>query len=104
MEPDDGITVNGNTLRVSGELGPDNESPFDEATQKLLASRDNPLVVDLSDAHYVASSYVRHIATLAVEANRHGLRVVLVAERRTIRMLELAGLDKLGNVELVRAD
>jgi len=104
MKPNDGMTVNGNTLRISGELGPDNESPFDEATRKLLASHENPLVVDLSGVHYVASSYVRHIVTLAVEANRQGLRVVLVAERRTIRMLELGGLDKLDNVELVRAD
>jgi len=104
MKANDGITVNGNTLRVAGELGPDNESPFDEATRKLLASQENPLVVDLSGVHYVASSYVRHIVTFAIEANRQGLTVVLVAERRTIRMMELGGLDRLDNVELVRAE
>ncbi len=102
------IEVEEGTLRASGVLGYEDEERFASALGRLLdflkTGACERLVVDLSEVDFVSSSYVRHIAHVMVEAKRDGRRVVVRARERVARILRLAGLDKLGDFEVVDAD
>ena len=100
-EEPQGITVQGDTLRARGELGPQLEAAFEEATSRLLESAEDPLVIDLTGVRYVNSTYVRHIAAAALDASKLGRRIRLMATRRAMRVFEFAGLQKMANVDVV---
>lgn len=100
---DTSFEVAGNRLRVCGELGPDDEKEeaFAKASQGLMETEHETLVIDLTAVRYMGSSYVRHIAPVMVWAKQHGRSVTVRATKRVARLLSIAGLDRLGDVEVV---
>ncbi len=95
------IDVNEGTLRASGVLGLEEEDRFESALKRLAESEARRLVIDLSEADYVSSSYVRHMAEVMVEAKKSGRSVVVRAKGQVARILGLAGLEKLSEFEVV---
>lgn len=93
--------IEGNTLRVSGELGVDEERAFEQALRTLLATSYAALVVDLSGVKYASSGYVRHIAMAIMEAKRKNRTITLRASRRIARLLQIGGVDRLAPLEVV---
>ena len=98
---DTSIELEGNTLRVCGELGPDEEEPFENTLRKLMEMGHSTLVIDLSGVDRMRSLYVRHIALAMARANKEGRSITVRAKRPVLNVLVLAGLDKLGKIEFV---
>ena len=93
--------LRGGTLYVCGDLGLDEEAGFEQALAALVRAEADALVLDLSGVDYLGSGYVRYLALTMVEAKRRNRPIALLAKKRTARLLHLAGLDKLGTVEVV---
>jgi len=93
--------IDGNTLRVRGELGVDEEKAFEQALRELLATNHAALVIDLASVRYASSGYVRHIAMTIMDAKQKNRSVTVRASRRIARLLQIGGVDRLAPVELV---
>ena len=91
----------GGTLRVIGDLGPGDEAAFEDALNGLLAEGGKALVIDLCDARYVSSSYVRHVALALMRAREEDRTVTIRAGRRVARVLEMGGVNKLATMLIV---
>lgn len=91
--------LSGDTLMVSGDLGPHEEKAFVDALRGLVETEAESLVLDLSGVRYLGSSYVRHVAKMLMEAKKEGKAVTVRAHQRVVRILEMGGLDKLGAIE-----
>ena len=96
--------LQGNCLRVSGEHGPENEEQFEDALNGLLDSGANPKVIDMSAVTYVSSGYIRMLAFAVVRAKKTNSQLIIKANRRVVRLLQMGGIDKIGTVELVNGD
>ena len=95
------IVIEGHTLTVHGELGPENEQAFQDALDELLTVDAEQYVIDVSEVRYVSSAYVGLIALLIVEARKKRRPVTVLASPKAARLLELGGLDRLADVRVV---
>ena len=95
------FVMEGHTLTVHGELGPDDEGAFQKALEDLLAIEAEQYVIDLSGVPYMSSGYVGPIALLMVEARKKGRPVTVLARSKAARLLHLGGLDRLAEVRTV---
>ncbi len=95
------IEVSGNTLRVCGDLGPDEVIAFRTAAQTLVETEHEELVMDLASVPYIGSVYVRDISLVMLEAKKHGRSVSVRATQSVARALSMVRVDKLGNIEVV---
>ena len=102
--PDASFELFGNTLRVHGELCSDCERDFEDALRKLIATVHASFVVDLSNVRFMSSSYVRHIIRAMAWATQKDRSITVRAKGPTLRLLQLAGVDRLGKIELVNSD
>jgi anti-anti-sigma factor len=93
--------VNGNRLRVQGELGPDDERAYSEALFELLKTGFDEIEVDLRGLSYMSSAYVGSTCLLTLVANQRKRDVTLIAKRDIGRILTASGLDKLTTVKIV---
>jgi len=93
--------INGGTLKVTGDLHAVAEHDLHRELEKLLASGESPLVLDITDVQYRGSSYVRLIAMAMLRAQDKGADLTVRATPRAARVLEMGGIDKLGKVEIV---
>ncbi len=106
----------GDTLCVSGDLGPREMPRFEEALRRLIAHRGpswvtgprllglrelaaGPLEVDLSGVCHVSTDCARLLANAMAEAGRRGRSTVVLARKRALLLLQLAGVDRLGTIE-----
>ena len=97
-------------------MGPDEEPGFESALRRLMEADSRALVIDLAKVTYVSSSHVRrsrdhdvvpatrHLAAVMVEARESGRSITLRVRERSARILRMAGLDKVGNIEVVGED
>ena len=95
------FTLEGGTLKITGDLHIAVESNFRAETDKLLGLAVKPLVLDITDVQYRGSSYVRLIAMAMIRANELSVDLTIRATARTVRILEMGGLEKLGHIETV---
>ena len=89
-----------NTLVVRGELEPECQPQFEQALEKLTGSEHADIILDLSDVHYISSSYVRYVAAAAVDMKRAGRTLTVRGSREVRRLMQLGGIDRLCTVEL----
>ena len=95
------FAIEGSTLAVRGELGPESEGAFQKALDDLLAAGgDERYVIDLSEVRYVSSGYVGPIAQALVEARRKGRPVTILARQKIVHLMRLSGLEKLAEVQI----
>ena len=98
------IEVSGNTLRVFGDLGPDEVLAFRKAAQDLVETEHGDLVMDLAGTRYIGSVYVRDIALVMLEAKKLGRSVSVRTTRSVARILSMVGVDKLGDIQVADED
>lgn len=96
--------VRGNTLRVRGELGLGQRSVLQEQLAKLIETDDVPLVLDLSGIRFLGSGYMGIVSSAILAAKKRGHAFTIRAASRMLRLLKLAGMDKLGTFELAPED
>jgi anti-anti-sigma factor len=96
--------IQGNTLRVRGELELDERSVLQEQLAKLIETDDAPLVLDLSGISFMGSSYMGIVSSAILAARKRGHAFTIRAASRMLRLLKLAGIDKLGTFELAPED
>jgi anti-sigma B factor antagonist len=83
-------------LSVSGEIDTLTAAPFTAATDELLTSTDDTLVIDLSAVRFLASSGLAVLISAAHRAEERGIRLRLVVSNRAVRRpLEITGTDEL---------
>ncbi len=92
----------GDTLSVSGDLGAQDEKELERALEGLFDTGTEIMVVDLTGVRYLSSSYVRHVAMLAIRAKQKERSVVVRAHERVVRILKMGGLDKIATIEVIR--
>jgi len=85
--------VTGNRLIITGDFSADADTGFDEACQKLLSAGESELIVDLSAATRVCSTYVGLLAELCLNAGNGGKTLTIRCGRKINRVLTEAGLD-----------
>ena len=95
------FTISGETLLVTGDLHAAAEDQFRDAMRELLASGVESPVIDITGVQYRGSSYVRLIAMAMMQAKDEGHSLTVRAAERTVRILEMGGLAKLGNIVAV---
>ena len=93
-----------NTLSVKGELDPHAEPAFVDMLKRLAESDLKEIIVDLTHVHYISSLYARHLAQVAVDAQKSGRHVMVRASREVFRLMQLGGIDKLCDVTLAEQD
>jgi anti-anti-sigma factor len=93
--------LSGGVLVVSGAIGYDLDRRFNEACQRMVASPETRLVLDLSKVSYLSSTYLGVIAPLYAATTKAGKTLVLRAQAKVARVLRLSGFDRLGEVEVV---
>ena len=94
----------GSRLRVTGEIGFDDEAAFTEALKKLFAEQEPPYTVNLTKVTFMSSSCVRIVAAAIVAAGKETPHVRVEAKKKILRLFELAGIDKIGELELVEEE
>ena len=103
-----GITAkfdsSGNVLRVTGEIGFDDEAVFTQELQRFIAEHEPPFTVDLTDVSFMSSSCVRIVAAAIVAAGHNAPKLRVVAKKKILRLFELAGIDNIGSLELVEEE
>ena len=85
--------VNGNSLVVTGDFSKDADTGFDDACQQLLAVGEAEVVVDLTAATRVCSTYVGLLAELCLNAKNRGKTLTIRSGGKINRVLTEAGLD-----------
>lgn len=93
--------VSGNTLRVCGELGPDDEEVFSATVYGLMETEHETLVIDVTGVRFIRSNCVHDIVLMMVQARQDGRPVSVRATERVARILSAAGVDKVGTIEVV---
>ena len=88
-------------LTVHREVLHDQDLLFDEACRRLLASKSDDLLIDLSEATYINSTYVGIIAATFFQANARKKRLKLRATRGLCEVLRLAGFEEFIPIEQV---
>jgi len=84
------------TIAVAGELDLAAAEKFDGAVARALAERPETVAVDLTATGFIDSSGVRCILQASRDAERHGVRlVILPAPEDVHRIFELCGLATL---------
>jgi len=89
----------GGTLKVTGDLHAVNERDLRREVEDLLESGEPPFVMDITEVQYRGSSYVRLIAMAMLRVKDEGHDLTVRATERTVRILEMGGLEKLGAIE-----
>ena len=95
------FTIDGGTLKITGDLHAAVEADLRKAVDELLQSEVTPLIVDITNVQYRGSSYVRLIAIAMMRASDSGMALTVRATERTARILQMGGLEKLGAIETV---
>jgi anti-anti-sigma factor len=102
--PDEAIDfeVNGNVLIAKcAEINYDQEAPFEKALTALVAAMNADLTIDLSGVTYMNSSCIRFVAEAIVRGNQKSFKTKVRARQKIMRLFEMAGINKLGEFELV---
>lgn len=81
-------------LTVHREVLHDQDLLFDEVCRQLLESEQDEIVIDLSQANYINSTYVGIIAATFFQANTRKKRLRLRASRSLTEVLRLAGFEE----------
>ncbi|GEM_PF-1413857 len=84
-------------IRLTGYLDHDNVGQFDRSAERVLASGNYRLIVEISELDYLASSGIGALVSLLLHLRRRGGNMVLV--RPVPRVLQV--LDVLGFAELL---
>ena len=83
-------------LTVQGEIDTLTAPAFTTATDGLLGTPDDTLVMDLTGVQFLASSGLAVLISAAHRAEERGLRLRLVVSSRAVRRpLEITGTDQL---------
>ena len=93
--------LSGGTLRVVGPIGYDLNPQFRAKCDELLASDAKDLVLDLSMVLYLSSSHLGVLARLMTQAAEAKKTVLVRTNKKAARVLALAGIDRLGRIEVV---
>ncbi len=93
--------LEGNRLTVRGEVGPENEKQYSEVLFELLNSGHEGLRIDLTGLHHMSSAYIGSTCLLTLVAKQKKRQVTVYANEKVGRLLAMAGLDKLTDVEIV---
>ena len=96
-----GFELVGNTLKVSVDLDLDAEEGFKKAAEKLLASSDKELYLDLSEVGFIGSSFFGQMFVLNYKVKKDGRTLTLRTPRRLMSIMELLGLPQLLQIEVV---
>ncbi len=91
--------LEGQVLRISGDLSDPLDTEFDTYSTRLLSQDATPIILDLTDVRYMGSWYLGRIADLAMKANMENKSLKVVAAGKIAQIIQLAGLDKLVDLE-----
>lgn len=90
----------GGRLRVKGELDGSSLESFGEHLKAFVQKASGDLQIDLSDIRYVSSSFIGYLARALVDAKAKGCKVTICANERVVRLLKVAGIDRLAPIEV----
>ena len=90
--------VVGNTLRVSGQFGYEDEAALEAALSRLARVEHDTLVVDLSGVSFMASSCVRYVVHAALDAKKAGRAIKVVAGGQVLRLVNAVQLARYAEV------
>jgi len=93
------LKVDGDTATVMGHLGVTELKPVQDALRALGRQGHKTITIDLVRADYMSSSYLGVVVGVAAEMEKSGGRVTVRAQGQILRLLQLAGLDKVLTIE-----
>jgi len=102
MTPGSHFRIDGNTLTVSGELCYEDEKTLEKALHQLSRAGVAPLVVDLSDVRFMASSCIRYVVEAAIDAKKAGRDTRVVAGGQVLRLIHTVQLDRFAEIQTSR--
>lgn len=88
-------------LTVHRDILHDQDHLFDEACSRLLEDERTELLIDLSRATYINSTYVGLIAATFFQANARKKQLRLRARRNLGEVLRLAGFEEFIPIDVV---
>ena len=87
-------------LRITGELDSSALEPFGERLQAFVENASGDFEIDISDIHYVSSSFIGYLARALVDAKAKNCSVSIRVNERIAKLLKVAGIDKLASIVL----
>jgi anti-anti-sigma factor len=98
-----GYRLDGDTLRIDGELSDIFDVNFDLKAAELLHGDASTVIVDLRAVPRMVSHYLGTLAGLAQQASAHGKKLRVVAAGGVAEMLQMAGFDRLMELQVSAA-
>src|SRR5690242_13381962 len=93
------------TIIGNGILDLTNSETFHDELKKISLNEDN-VIVDLRDVCFIDSAVIQDIANAAIAMGRRGkrLKVIVMKTAYPLRVLQITGLDKLLDIDVIQAD
>jgi len=93
------IQVEGTVVRLVGQLAVAELKPVEKAMREVVKQKPETLTLDLVHVDYMSSSYLGLIVGTASELEKAGGHVHVKAQGQVLRLLQLAGVDKVVTIE-----
>ena len=92
--------MGGGRLTIRGSLTEALDINFDINCRKLLDSREQSLVVDLTGVSGITSMYLGALAGVASEASAQGRTLIVRANSRVADLIRQVGFDRIMTMEI----
>ena len=93
------MKIDGNTIRLTGQLGVPELKEVQDGLRGMVKAGHETITVDLINVDYMSSSYIGLVVGVASEMDAKGNKLTVRAQGQVMRLLQLAGIDKVINVE-----
>ena len=96
---DDWMKIDGGTVTLQGNLGTQEIPVLQQTLDQLDRDGHKDITIDLVNVDYLSSSYLGIIARAAADAEKRGGTLRLIVIGQVLRLIKLAGLDKVVALE-----
>ena len=93
------FVLEGNTLTVHGELGPDDEKRYSDELFGLLNCGRYQLILDMTGLHYMSSSYIGATSLAVMIARQNKRTLTILANAKVARILNMTGIGAMTEVK-----
>jgi anti-anti-sigma factor len=93
------VQVAGNTVKLVGQLAISELRTVQKVLHDVVKEGHKVVILDLVHVDYMSSSYIGLIVAVAAELEKSGGAAQVKAQGQVLRLLQLAGVDKILKIE-----
>jgi anti-anti-sigma factor len=100
MERPAHFALSGTVLCAKGDLGMEDEREFEQLIWQLVAAGEDTPCLDLRGVTYMGSTYLGLVVVTAAAVMQRGAQLSVRASPSVYRLLKMAQVESLGNIQL----